>query len=197
MRRTFFGVLSTVLVLTGAAAAQQAAQPRTTQPVQPQQAQKPTPPTEQATTVAPREPPGQPVNVKLDLTITDQLGPGEPAKKTISVIVADRAAGNIRSSGNNVRAVLNVDATPQILSNGNIRVLLGLEYNPRQAGGSGPVAKGPKGETIPVEEIPGGSSLNQRVTVVLEPGKPLVLSQAADPISDRKITVEVRATILK
>jgi hypothetical protein len=32
---------------------------------------------------------------------------------------------------------------------------------------------------------------------VLTSGKPLVLSQAADPLSDRKITVEVRADILK
>jgi hypothetical protein len=44
---------------------------------------------------------------------------------------------------------------------------------------------------------PGGSSLNQRVGIILEGGKPLVISQAADPISDRKITVEIRATILK
>jgi hypothetical protein len=197
MRRTFWGLLSAVLVLTSAAAAQQAAQPRTTQPVQPQQQQKPTPPTEQPQTVLPREPPGQPVNVRLDLTITDQAGPGEPAKKTMSMIVADRAAGSIRTIGNNVRAMLNVDATPQILSNGSIRVILGLEYNPRQAAGSGATAKGPSGETVSVPEIPGGSSLNQRVTIVVEPGKPLVLSQAADPISDRKITVEVRATILK
>jgi hypothetical protein len=35
------------------------------------------------------------------------------------------------------------------------------------------------------------------VAIVLTSGKPLVLSQAADPLSDRKITVEVRADILK
>ena len=28
-------------------------------------------------------------------------------------------------------------------------------------------------------------------------GKPLVISQAADPTSDRKVTVEVKATVLK
>jgi hypothetical protein len=43
----------------------------------------------------------------------------------------------------------------------------------------------------------GGSSLNQRVVIVLEPNKPLMLSQAADPLSDRRITVEVRVSILK
>ena len=123
---------------------------------------------------------GQPVNVKLDLTITDQLGPGDPAKKTVSLIVADRTVGSIRSTANNVRATLSVDANPQILSNGNVRVQLGVEYNPQK--GDGP---------------PTGSGLNQRITLVLVPGKPVVLSQAADPLSDRKITVEVKAEILK
>lgn len=160
------------------------------------------PPAEKAPgqVVAPNEAPsrGQPVNIKLDLTITDQLGPGEPAKKTVSMIVADRYQGAIRSAGNSVRAVLNVDATPHILPSGSIRIMLGIEYNPRQVTPSQHVvAKGPGGELIPFPPEPGGSSLNQRVAIILEPGKPLLLSQAADPISDRKITVEIRATILK
>jgi hypothetical protein len=35
------------------------------------------------------------------------------------------------------------------------------------------------------------------MTVVLHSGKPLIVAQAADPITDRKMTVEVVATILK
>ena len=148
----------------------------------------------------PREAPpalGQPVNVKLEITITDQLGPGEPAKKTVSMIVADRAVGNIRSIANTERATLNVDATPQIQQNGNVRLQLGLEYNPRQ-GTRGEKVKGPGGELLEVTPRDNsGSSLNQRVTIILEPNKPIILSQAADPLSDRKITVEVRLSILK
>ncbi len=41
------------------------------------------------------------------------------------------------------------------------------------------------------------TELNQSMTVVLQNGKPLVVSQAADPVSDRKIIVEVKATVLK
>ena len=147
---------------------------------------------------APPPPPGQPVNVKLDLTITDQIGPGEPSKKTVSMLVADRAVGNIRSIANTERATLNVDATPQIQQNGNIRLQLGLEYNPRQGTRGGDKVKGPGGELL--EMTPrdnSGSSLNQRVTIILEPNKPVILSQAADPLSDRKITVEVRVSIVK
>ncbi len=35
------------------------------------------------------------------------------------------------------------------------------------------------------------------MTVILESGKPMLVSQSADPIGDRQVTVEVTATILK
>jgi hypothetical protein len=153
---------------------------------------------------APSEAPvaqGLPVNIKIDLTITDQSGPGEPAKKTITIIAADRSAGSIRTYGNasfmGNRAIINVDATPQVLSNGNVKVMLGLEYNPRQAERAGDKGKAVTAEGLDLGTNSGGSGLNQRVTVILEPGKPLVFSQAADPMSDRKISVEVRAIVLK
>ena len=41
------------------------------------------------------------------------------------------------------------------------------------------------------------ASLNEMLSLILESGKPTIVSQAADPTSDRKITVEVTATILK
>jgi len=41
------------------------------------------------------------------------------------------------------------------------------------------------------------AQINERLTVILQENKPLVISQAADPGSDRKITVELIATIGK
>jgi hypothetical protein len=195
MSRHAIGAAFIVLAIASAGSAQQGqGRGQTPAPAE----KPPVAPGQSRPTPAPAEapsPPGQPVNVKLDLTITDQLGPGEPAKKTVSMIVADRMAGSIRSIGNIERATLNVDATPHILQNGNVRLQLGLEYNPRQGRGADK-AKTPSGDVV---EIPreGGSSLNQRVVIILEPNKPLILSQAADPLSDRKITVEVRVSILK
>ncbi len=141
---------------------------------------------------------GQAVNVRLELTITDQTGPGEPTKKVITMIVADRQNGFIRSKAA-VRVPvgpsawqyqdlpINVDARPVILGprNENIRVDLGLEYQPSARMG---------GNAVPE---PGMSNLNERISVILEPGKPLTISQAADPASDRRISVELKATILK
>ena len=185
----FFGtVIFAVLVTTGAHAQDAASE---------HQAEVQVPDKAPVVVTKPTTPQGQPVNAKLELTITDQMGPGEPAKKTVTLVVADRSDGSIRSSGNNVPAALNVDARPEILSNGSIRLQLGLQYNPRQGGAKKQPAKIPSGDTIELPEEEGGTSLNERVTIILEPGKPLILSQAADPISDRKITVEVRASILK
>jgi hypothetical protein len=194
MSRHAFGTAIAFLLL-GSAGFAQPPQPRAQTPAPAEKA--PSAPSAPAPKPAEApQPQGQPVNVKLDFTITDQLGTGEPAKRTVTLLVADRSGGSLRSSGNNIRAVLNVDATPQILTNGNIKVQLGLEYNPRQPPTTRPVLKSDTGETV---QMPGegGSTLNQRVAIILVPGKPLILSQAADPLSDRKITVEVRAEILK
>jgi hypothetical protein len=129
-------------------------------------------PAEQAAPPRTPEPQGQPVNIKFDLTLTDQTGAGEAVKKTVSLLVLDRQTGYVRGTSTSERTGpmrINVDARPQILPTGNIRVTLSLEYQ----------------------------AITQQLTVVVDSGKPLVLTQTADPLSDRKVTVEMRATILK
>jgi hypothetical protein len=168
--RHLFIATAVVSLLVAAPAAQAPAQADA-----PQKSEQPKP-----------EPPlGQPVNIKLDFTITDQTGPGDPLRKVVTLVVADRHSGSIRSTGSvrsQGRVQINVDARPQILQSGAIRLTLGLEYNPRTLGNDSPTE---------------WSSLNEQIGVVLQPGKPLVVSQAADPASDRKISVEVLAAILK
>jgi hypothetical protein len=137
------------------------------------------------------ETPGQPTNIKLELTITDQTGPGEPGKRTVSMILADRQNGSIRSGGhvvsggNRLPVTLNVDARPSLISNDNrILLELTLEYLPKP--GSDNANSGE-----------GRANLTERLGLVVTSGKPLVISHASDPTSDRKISVELTATILK
>jgi hypothetical protein len=192
MSRTMLRTALLICLIPAVIAAQNAAPERP-------QAVAPEKPAQSSARPAASEPPaGQPVNVKLDLTITDQQGPGDPARKTVTLIIADRAGGAIRSTANVGRGTINVDATPQIMANGNIRLQLGLEYNPRSATVPGVErVKSSTGEMVEVPRDPSGSGLQQRVAIVLAPGKPLVLSQSADPLSDRRITVEVKADVLK
>ena len=143
-----------------------------------------TPPPKQEGPARP-DPIGLSTNIRLDVTITDQTAPGDPMKKTITMVMVDRANGSIRSTGtvrNQGRVQINVDASPTLMPNGGIRVRLGLEYNPRTAAAEGPAES---------------SSLHEQITVVLDAGKPMVVSQAADPASDRKISVELKASLLK
>jgi hypothetical protein len=131
-------------------------------------------------------------NVQIELTLSDQSGSEPPQKKTVSMIVASGSWGKVRSAGNVMQigdppyAVdLNVDARPFVSTDGPIQLELTLNYAP------------PKGAPDPREPRQRPTGINQSQTVVLTSGKPLIISQAADPLSDRKVVVEVKATVLK
>jgi hypothetical protein len=132
-------------------------------------------------------------NVQIDVTLSDQLGTGAPVKKSVSMIVSSGNWGKVRSSGA-VMVIgeapygveLNVDARPFVSVEGPIQVELTMQYAPVK--GAGDAKVGPS-------QRPSG--INQSQTVILQSGKPLVVAQAADPISDRKVVVELKATVLK
>jgi hypothetical protein len=130
-------------------------------------------------------------NVQVELTLSDQVGTQAPEKKTVSMIVSSGNWGKIRSAGN-VRPQndapfvvdLNVDARPYVSVDGQIQLELTIVYSPPGGADKDNLKPRPTG-------------VNQSLTVVLQSGKPLLVSQAADPVSDRKVIVEVKATILK
>jgi len=132
-------------------------------------------------------------NVQIELTLTDQLGANAAEKKTVSMIASSGTWGKVRSTGT-IRpegdspypVVLNVDARPFVSVDGPVQLELTFEYVPLRS--TGDVKEGAR-------QRPSG--INQSQTVILQSGKPLIVSQAADPISDRKVVVEVKATILK
>jgi hypothetical protein len=135
------------------------------------------------------QPPQPTQNVRLDLTITDQRGEGTALTKTMTVTVVDSGMGRIRTNGE-VRTpmgsrsvILNVDVQPRIMRDGKVRVDLSLEYRPLAA-----EAETEKSST------PG---LNEMIGVLLEDGKSMVISQSADPATDRKVRVEAKATIIR
>ena len=135
---------------------------------------------------------GQPVNVKIEFTLSDQRGTAPAVKRTLSIIVADGHVGQIRSQsdviGINVAIPLNVDTTPELLSDGKIRLGFNLQYDwaaPLEAA------------TPPVRGTLAKTSMHDSVSLILESGKSMVAAQSADPIGDRQVTVEVKATILK
>jgi hypothetical protein len=118
------------------------------------------------------------VNIRIELTIVDQRGDTTTPPKTVTMLVEDRQNARIRTSRGN--ATLNVDGRPEILREGKIRVMLSIEYSPQD----GPDRASP----MPIQES---------MTALLEDGKSLVVSQSADPSGDRKVRLELKATIVK
>lgn len=135
---------------------------------------------------------GQLVNVKIEFTITDQRAGAQPAKRTVSLIVADTARGSVRSEPSAFQVPgglqLNVDAQPEIVSNGKIRLNFTFQY------------AAPAPESLS-SDTPRGTvlttNLRESLALVVDDGKPLLVAQSADPTSDRTVSVEVKATILK
>lgn len=135
-------------------------------------------------------------NVEIELTLTDQIGTQPPEKKTVSMIAASGNFGKVRS-GSQVMVpgevpysvVLNVDARPFVSVDGPIQLELTLVYEPVKTAD-------PK-QTISENIRQRPSGINQSQTIILQSGKPLIVSRAADPVSDRKVVVEVKATVLK
>jgi hypothetical protein len=148
---------------------------KTTQPTPTPQA-----PVTQVVPGPPKKVRGRDVNVQIELTITEHQGGAPGEKRVVSMIVADAAFGRIRSTASQ-DVKLNIDATPTMLDNDRIALELTIEYIPIT----------PEGAT----RRPAG--LLEMLTVILQNGKPLQISQAADPTIDRRITAEVRASVLK
>jgi hypothetical protein len=158
-------------------------------------------------TLPPRAPalPSLTANVKLDLTITDTYT-GSPVKKTVSMLVLNGSSGMIRTANklaNGSNVGLNIDAAATIHQGGLVTVRVTFEYTPAQATAMPPNTIEER-EALRVKQSERGLSptsqpaqLHETLSVVLQDGKPLLVSQSADPTTDRKVTVELMATILK
>jgi hypothetical protein len=127
--------------------------------------------------------------VRLDIKLTERHATGEPVTRVVSMTVADRRNGMIRASAGTQPAgdafkpgVLNVDASP-FIEDGKVRLSLGLEYNVTEPS--------PDPKALPLRAI------REQLVVMLESGRPLVVADSADPVNDRRLQVEVTATILR
>ena len=132
----------------------------------------PQPTTPQGAKQPPQQTPWQ--NIKLDLTITDAVNAGTQLRKVLSLYIADGRQGQVRSQSE--QGLINVDARPQVRPDGKT-ILLQLTVEYRQG--------------------VSGSVFSESLSAMVIDGKPLVLSQTADPSGDRKVSVEVLAAIQK
>jgi hypothetical protein len=205
MLRRFVLIVPVLALVAASAVAQPAPKPApaapkamTAMPATDDQTPPPPPPSPRAprapaTPAPPPSPPppqrkGQPINVRVEVVITDQRGNVAPIKKTVSLIVGDQQNGMIRSEafvpGAGGAVPLHVDASPELLQDGKIRLRLNLAYDLPRAEQAG-------------ERDPFKMSIRENLSFIIENGKPMLVTQSADPVGDRQVVVEVKATVLK
>jgi hypothetical protein len=163
------------------------------------------PPKQVRVGVLPDEKPSSHTNVRVDVTIRLEAD-GKPLTKALSMVTGDGksalgragieipvptqimgAPGTAPITSYNYRPLsVNVDAIPQILD--ATRVLLRLKLN------FSTVYKPAAGQ---VTQPSFGNASHDAHGIVLESGKPVVVTQSTDAETGRDYTVEVKATILK
>jgi len=108
----------------------------------------------------------------------------------MALVLADRTNGMVRSESQ-LRSAgsvpLHIDAEAALVEKDRVLVQIGLEYNVPGAGRD-------VGQEPPETRY---SQVRESIRAILQDGKPLVVSESADPITDRKVKVEVKATILR
>jgi hypothetical protein len=135
-------------------------------------------------------PAGQSINVQVDVTVSEQVGTAAPIVRSISATAADGERSSVRNQASMKTSMgfqttsLSLDVKPRVVGPNRIRAEIGLETNSTTT----------EGASKDVIAVP-ASRITQ--SVVLESGRSIVLSQATDPLSDRRTTIEVKATILR
>lgn len=157
--------------------------------------QPPAPPKAPAAPVAPAPPAppdpeqgGQPINIRLDVSVIDQTAEGANQPKSLMVMLVDRALGRTRAAFQD-RSIA-VDARPTIVD-GRIRAYLTIQsersHNPFRS-----VMPG----STPEQE---DHTINWRnsFSLLLENGKPMLALETNDAVTKRKMSIEVKATFQK
>ncbi|HEX7487097.1 MAG TPA: hypothetical protein VF332_13165 [Vicinamibacterales bacterium] len=155
-------------------------------------------------------------NVRLDVTISYQVGTGAPIRRTAVLTVADQGSGSLRAGNQvsvpsttlvaaaakgdgatppaptpvtsfNYRSVgMNVDAKRVFIQGNKAKMDLSIEFSAID-------------EKADASGRPTFPTFSQNLSLILENGKPLVVAQTSDYVDnvERKQSVEVRATILR
>jgi hypothetical protein len=77
----------------------------------------------------------------------------------------------------------------EILVDGKIRLKVSLQYD--LPGNAGPAEPGSVAGRL------NKTQTRENLALILESGKAIVAAQSADPVSDRQVTIEVKATVLR
>jgi len=134
-----------------------------------------------------------PVNIKVEFTLTEQRDGSAPNKRTVSAIVSDGGVGQIRSQSQVSQigfVPLNIDTNPELTPEGKVRLAFTLQYDIPSSAAEPADQRAPRGTVMT-------TSLHESASLILDSGTAMVAAQSADPVGDRRVTLEVKATVLR
>jgi hypothetical protein len=100
------------------------------------------------------------------------------------MLIMDGRSGQIRSTSDG--GLINIDASPSVRPDGRIYLRLTVEYRPELS-----AAQAQQAGTSRIAQF------NESLALIVANGKPILASQSADPRSDRKVSLEVTATVAR
>jgi hypothetical protein len=122
-----------------------------------------------------------PINVRYEIAVRDTGGP-QPGTKTVTMVTTAGEVSSVRATGTKPGGPLNplnIDVWPMTIADGRVRTRISFEYVPQSPTGPPPL------------------TIRQTIHVWLTSGAAMVVSQATDPLSERRIEVSATATVLK
>ena len=132
-------------------------------------------------------------NVDIELTIIEYGAEGAPVQRTATVRVGDRQNGTIRSgagsapallSGRGDTATFTADTRPTVYADNSVLLSLTLDY----LSGGQPSAEADRGRAV---------VLHDSLRILVASGESIVIAQEADPAGTRRVTVAVKATVVR
>jgi len=142
-------------------------------------------------------------NLRFDVSIVDEGGGAPVTRKNVTIIArGNNQTASVRSQGNlNANHPITIAMRAQGVGIGLKVDVRGMHpsFMPSAALPSGKVAGRVAVEYQPyspeMKSLP--SSVTTQVDAIFDEGKKMVIAQAADPLSDRKTTIEVTVTVAK
>jgi hypothetical protein len=125
-----------------------------------------------------------PRNIRFDISITE-TGGARPGTKTVSLTVNDSGGNgsvrNVVKAPGDSSVSLNVDVRQvQGFEGGSVRASINVEYQPYTPDASAP-----------------STGVVASASSMFQDGRRTQILQTSDPLSDRRITIEVMTTVLK
>ncbi len=130
--------------------------------------------------------PSLPINVRVDIVVTEQLPASAPIVRRAQLATADGESTSVRNhsvwrpdNGRHDEAPFRIDLQADVLEDAKVRLRIGVDYGLARPGDNN------------------GGQVTIRQTVIVRDGQSVVIAETSDPVTERVVKIEAKANIVK